>query len=217
MSFKKDADFVGKAALLKQKVEGVKHRLVTITLKDSTVLPHGNETILRNGEVVGFLRSATYSPTLGSGVGMGYVRNKEGVVTPKWVKAGMYEVEIAGKPSKCVLVYRLDPYPPRVVSGQRRLFESSGYRIEQTLDTLDADDAVEASDRLLPHPLALAPAVGHRRPNVDLVLGKNPEAWWHDPDHLLVRPRLPDDVRIAAEAPLPEAIADDDDPAAAYI
>ena len=39
----------------------------------------GRETILRNGEPVGYLTSGGYGYTIGKNIGYGYVRNADGV------------------------------------------------------------------------------------------------------------------------------------------
>ena len=55
----------------------------------------GRETIYRNGEVAGWLSSGGYGYTLECGVGMGYVRNPDGV-TDDYLIQGEYELDVAG-------------------------------------------------------------------------------------------------------------------------
>jgi len=71
-------DFIGKAALVKQKAEGVKIKLTSFKLKGQGVPREGNE-VKYEGREIGFLTSGTYSP-LFKGIGKGYVVNvlKEG-------------------------------------------------------------------------------------------------------------------------------------------
>lgn len=64
-------DFIGRDVLIRQKNEGVKRRLVGFELKKGIPRPHC-EIYLR-GERVGRVTSGTYSPSLGRGIGMGYV------------------------------------------------------------------------------------------------------------------------------------------------
>ena len=65
-------EFVGRAALLKARDEGLKRKLVGFTLPERTVARHGND-LLKNGAVVGHVTSGTFSPSLKRGIGMGYV------------------------------------------------------------------------------------------------------------------------------------------------
>lgn len=65
-------DFSGRAALAKQKEEGVSQRLVGIRLIEKG-FPRAGYPIVHDGERVGTLTSGTVSPTLGFGVGMGRV------------------------------------------------------------------------------------------------------------------------------------------------
>ena len=66
------------------------------TLDDATALPWGDEPILRDGELVGWVTSAAFGHTLGRAVAMGYVRHAERV-DPGFIEAGRYEIEIAGE------------------------------------------------------------------------------------------------------------------------
>lgn len=94
--FDKPAGFIGKAALLKQKQTGVQKRLVQFLLEDPEPLMYHAEPIFRNGHPCGYTSSAMYGHTLGAAVALGYVHNPAGV-TPSYVRAGRYEIEIAGK------------------------------------------------------------------------------------------------------------------------
>jgi len=71
-------DFIGKAALLKQKEEGVKIKLFSFKLKGPGVPREGNE-VKFEGREAGFLTSGTYSPMF-KGIAKGYAVNtlKEG-------------------------------------------------------------------------------------------------------------------------------------------
>jgi aminomethyltransferase len=65
-------DFVGREALLAQKKEGMRRRLVGLTLGERAFPRHGYP-ILEGGEPVGVVTSGTLSPSLGIGIAMGYV------------------------------------------------------------------------------------------------------------------------------------------------
>ncbi len=70
-------EFIGSAALRRQKVEGVRRRLIGIELTEPGV-PRAEYPILRAGAAVGKLTSGTKSPTLGKGIGLGYVDSTAG-------------------------------------------------------------------------------------------------------------------------------------------
>ncbi len=65
-------DFIGKDALLKQKAEGLRRKLVGVKLTERGVPRPGAEVFLGE-ERVGALCSATFSPTLQAGIGVGYL------------------------------------------------------------------------------------------------------------------------------------------------
>ena len=65
-------DFIGRDVLVKQKEEGVTRRLVGFTLIEKGFPRHGYP-ITSGEEDVGVVTSGVVSPTLGIGVGMGYV------------------------------------------------------------------------------------------------------------------------------------------------
>jgi aminomethyltransferase len=65
-------DFVGRAALLSQKEDGVPRRLVGLTVSGRG-FPRPGYAILSTGERVGIVTSGTVSPSLGIGIAMGYV------------------------------------------------------------------------------------------------------------------------------------------------
>jgi len=59
----------------------------------------GRETILRNGEPVGYLSSGGFGYTLGKPVGYGYVRNVDGV-SDEFLTSGDYELVVAMERTK---------------------------------------------------------------------------------------------------------------------
>ena len=74
-----EKDFIGKNALLNQKTRGLTRRLCGVKLMDKGVPRHGNEVFLGESQA-GILTSATFSPTLKTGIGLAYL--------PASVKAG---------------------------------------------------------------------------------------------------------------------------------
>lgn len=65
-------DFIGKAALVKQKADGVRQRLVGFVLKEKGFPRHGYE-VRFEGEPAGEVTSGTVSPSLEIGIGLAYV------------------------------------------------------------------------------------------------------------------------------------------------
>ena len=72
VSRRKDADFVGRAALERLRAAEPEQRLVSIHAPDA-VLWHG-ESLLRDSERAGFITSAAFAPTLGGSAGLGWIR-----------------------------------------------------------------------------------------------------------------------------------------------
>jgi aminomethyltransferase len=92
-----DRDFVGRAALEQQKVDGVRRRMVQMEMLDRSI-PRPHFPVRRNDTQVGELTSGTFSPTFGRGIGLGYV---EAPVA----KAGTeVSVEIRSQPHPALLV-----------------------------------------------------------------------------------------------------------------
>jgi 4-methylaminobutanoate oxidase (formaldehyde-forming) len=89
-----DIPFLGREALEKQKAEGLTKRLACFTVDDPDTVLWGRETILRDGEVVGWLSSAGWGYTVGQYIGYGFVRRPEGL-NKAWLESGVYELEVA--------------------------------------------------------------------------------------------------------------------------
>jgi 4-methylaminobutanoate oxidase (formaldehyde-forming) len=75
----------------------------------------GRETIYRNGERVGWLTSGGFGHSVGQGLGMGYVRNTDGV-DRDFLVSGDYELDVASErvPAKLSLQAAYDPKSERV-------------------------------------------------------------------------------------------------------
>ncbi len=67
-------DFINKDNILKQKEEGVQRKLVAFRLDDKGIPRNGYEILNENEEVIGQVTSGTMSPSMGIGIGMGYVQ-----------------------------------------------------------------------------------------------------------------------------------------------
>jgi 4-methylaminobutanoate oxidase (formaldehyde-forming) len=97
--------FKGRDALVAQQSAGVDKLLATFTTDPDVVLL-GRETILRDGERVGWLTSGGFGHTIGCSIGFGYVRRAEGNATADWVTAGTYELEVAAQRVAAVVSLR---------------------------------------------------------------------------------------------------------------
>jgi aminomethyltransferase len=86
--------FIGRDALLKEKESGSRRRLIGFRLSDRGV-PREKFEIQFSGAPVGTVTSGTFSPSLGVGIGMGYVDNAR---TPKTAaSAGGLSIQIHGR------------------------------------------------------------------------------------------------------------------------
>ncbi|UCE54845.1 MAG: GcvT family protein [Desulfobacterales bacterium] len=104
-------EFIGRDALIKQKEEGIKRKLVMFTLDDPDIMLYGSEPMYRNGVWMDNLRSGAYGFKVGSAVGMGYVKHEK-PITNEWILDGKYELEVQGKmiPAK---EHIRSPYDPK--------------------------------------------------------------------------------------------------------
>jgi sarcosine dehydrogenase len=94
VKLKKNVDFMGRKALEARKDEPLAKMLVCFTVDDASVVLLGRETILRNGEPVGYLTSGGYGYTVERNIGLGYLRQVEGI-DRDWLEAGTYELVVA--------------------------------------------------------------------------------------------------------------------------
>ena len=104
VSLKGDHDFLGREALLAAREKPLKKRLASFVCDDEDVMLIGRETILRDGEQVGYLTSGGYGYTLGKPIGMGYIRRAEGV-SQEWALAGRYELVVAQERRACRIAF----------------------------------------------------------------------------------------------------------------
>ena len=115
VKMKSYADFIGRSALAAVAGQPLKKRLVGFSAGADVVLL-GRETILRNGEPVGYLTSGGYGYTLGKAIGYGYVRHADGV-SDYYLTEATYELVVA-----------MDKVPAQVHLGP--MFDPSMARIK---------------------------------------------------------------------------------------
>ncbi|MEM9247396.1 MAG: FAD-dependent oxidoreductase [Pseudomonadota bacterium] len=85
----KGGDFIGRAALERQKTDGVTRKLCTFTFEKRLPL-YGGETLLRNGKTVGVVSSAGYGHTVGKQILLSYLD------AAHWDET-QFEVEVFGE------------------------------------------------------------------------------------------------------------------------
>ena len=90
------ATFIGREAVLQKKQAGLSRRLVQFLLGDPRPLLYGNEAIVRDGRVVGYLTSGAYGHHLGAAVGLGYVAC-DPTETAGALLGSSYAIEVAGE------------------------------------------------------------------------------------------------------------------------
>lgn len=90
VKLKSNIDFIGRDALIVLQGQPLKKRLATFATDREDVVLLGRETILRNGEAVGYLTSGGYGYTVGKPIGLGYVRHPE-------PETGSYELVAANE------------------------------------------------------------------------------------------------------------------------
>lgn len=98
VSLAKD-DFIGRAALARQKTEGVSRKLIGFEMLDRGVARAGYP-VLKNGSKVGFVTSGSVAPSLGKNLGMALVASEVGIIGTE------LEIEIREKPIKANIVAR---------------------------------------------------------------------------------------------------------------
>ncbi len=90
-------EFVGRAALLRQKEAGLSRKLVGFQLSQSGIARHGYP-VVQDGRPVGLVTSGTRSPSLGTSIGLAYV-------PPALAAEGStFAVDIRGRPVAATVV-----------------------------------------------------------------------------------------------------------------
>jgi glycine cleavage system aminomethyltransferase T/glycine/D-amino acid oxidase-like deaminating enzyme len=112
----KPGGFIGKEALLARKAAGPPvRRLVQVLVTDPEPLMFHAEIVRRDGQPVGYIRSASYGHTLGGAVGLAMI--EPGVpVDERYLGSGAWQVEIAGRlyPARVSLRPLYDPAMLRI-------------------------------------------------------------------------------------------------------
>jgi len=121
VAWDKPGGFIGREALLKQREAGaLTKRMVAVALDDDSAaapMMYHEEPLYRDGVIVGNTTSGAWGHRVGKSLGLGYVKNAEGV-SKDWLAAGKWEVEIAWKryPASVQLEAFYDPKNMRIRS-----------------------------------------------------------------------------------------------------
>ncbi len=83
--------FIGRDALVKQRTEGVKHRLVPFKMKEKSPPPRAHYPVWKNGAKIAEITSGSLSPSLNIGIGMAYIPTEYARINEE------IEVDIRGK------------------------------------------------------------------------------------------------------------------------
>jgi aminomethyltransferase len=97
VSFDK-GEFVGRPVLVEQHEKGVARKLVRFKMAGKSPPPRPHYAIVAGGRKVGEVTSGTQSPTLGAGIGLGYVETGIGPAIEIEIRGKMYSAMIEKKP-----------------------------------------------------------------------------------------------------------------------
>lgn len=114
---RKKGEYKGKAAIERQRHEGIHKRLVFLTLDEHVPL-WGLEGVYRNGLPVGHIRRADYAYALDKMVAKAFIRGPDGkTIDAEYIKSGEYEIDGMGKryAAKCHLKSLFDPENKRLM------------------------------------------------------------------------------------------------------
>ena len=116
VAWDKRADFVGRAALEAKRAEPRSRRLLHFAIDDAGAMLHHDEPIWRDGERMGLVTSGAWGYTVDAAVGLGWAERADGAIDASWVRAGRWEIEIAGErfPARASLRAFYDPKSERV-------------------------------------------------------------------------------------------------------
>lgn len=91
VKLEKGAGFTGLEALKRQKLEGVKRRLVGFKIPEERVIARPGMPVLLNGAQVDFVRSGTVTPSVGAAIGTAYLPAEQ-------AKSGTrFEIDVRGR------------------------------------------------------------------------------------------------------------------------
>ena len=85
-------------------------------MQDPEPLLYHAEVVRRGGEPMGYVRAASYGHTLGGAVGLAMIERATAPIDDAWLRAGAWDVEIAGRryPAVASLKPLYDPGMARI-------------------------------------------------------------------------------------------------------
>ena len=95
VKFDKTGGFIGREALLRQREQGPRRRLLQFKLCDPQPLLYHHEPIWRREQLVGHVTSGSYGHSLGASIGLGYVDTSL-LPEPEELTGDGFEIEVAG-------------------------------------------------------------------------------------------------------------------------
>ncbi|MCG8618734.1 MAG: aminomethyltransferase family protein, partial [Desulfobacterales bacterium] len=104
-------NFIGRDALIRQKEEGLKNKLVMFTIDDPEPLIYHDEPIFRNGELAGENTHGAFVHKVGRSMGMVYLSCDTGI-SDDWIMDGEYEIEVEDKRYP-ITIHLKAPYDPQ--------------------------------------------------------------------------------------------------------
>lgn len=117
LALDKPGGFIGRDAVMAAKAAGpLTRRLVQVLVADPEPLMFHAEVIRRDGQMVGYVRAASYGHTVGGAVGLAMVTNADGAADAGWLGSGTWTVEINGAECPCSVSLRplYDPTNARI-------------------------------------------------------------------------------------------------------
>ena len=113
--------FLGRDALVAKRKAPLARKLAIFTVDDPKIVLLGRETIIRNGEAVGWLTSGGWGYTVATNIGLGYVRSGKGV-TDEFLAAGRLPARGRGRRGRgalsCAPALRSGRIAPARVNGR---------------------------------------------------------------------------------------------------
>jgi len=135
----KPVNFIGRNALIKQRLEGVKRMYVQLLLCDHDfevdLWCWGGEPIFRHGKYCGMTTTTGYGYTFKKQVCLGFIKNidekgADQLVTNEFVLSGKYEVEVAGVRFEAKVNLHSPNLPTKFPDKERQSYHATRDKVE---------------------------------------------------------------------------------------